>query len=181
MVVYIRTTYSDAPPTVTLVMAKTKVAPLKRLTIPHLELCGAPLLAKLLTHVRLSLKCFTLRHVLLVQLMSILHWLDRSPCWYHTFVRNRISTILSNLFPTSWHYVPTQDNPADCASQGLLPQALLDHHLWWRDPDWLQIDPISWHPQPFSSPIGTPELSEAVCNLILPSTAAIPIHILVFL
>ena len=100
--------------------------------------------------------------------MIILHWLDRSPCWYHTFVRNRISTILSNLSPTSWHYVPTQDNPADCASQGLLPQALLDHHLWWRGPDWLQIDPISWHPQPFSSPIGTPELSEAVCNLMLP-------------
>ena len=33
-------------------MAKTKVSPIKRLTIPRLELCGAQLLSKLLYHVK---------------------------------------------------------------------------------------------------------------------------------
>ncbi len=54
-VVYVRATYSNGPPTVVLVAAKTKVAPLKKLSIPRLELCGAHLLAKLLNSVRLAM------------------------------------------------------------------------------------------------------------------------------
>ena len=38
-VVYLRTLYSDASLTVTIVASKTKVAPLKKLTVPKLELC----------------------------------------------------------------------------------------------------------------------------------------------
>ena len=47
--VYMRATYSSGPPTSNLVISKTRVAPLKSRTIPQLELCGAHLLAKLLT------------------------------------------------------------------------------------------------------------------------------------
>ena len=54
-VVYVRTTYKDGPPTVVLVTAKSKVAPLKRQSIPCLELCGTHILAKLLTSVSKAL------------------------------------------------------------------------------------------------------------------------------
>ena len=55
-VVYLRATYSDhTVPSCRLVIAKTKVAPVKQLTIPCLELCGASLLAKFLTTVRSDL------------------------------------------------------------------------------------------------------------------------------
>ena len=50
-VVYIRATYSTHPPTSRLVMAKTKVAPVKTISMPRLELCGAALLAELLTSI----------------------------------------------------------------------------------------------------------------------------------
>ena len=50
-VVYLRMTDTGGNTQVTLVTSKTKVAPIKKLTIPHLELCGAHLLAQLLYHV----------------------------------------------------------------------------------------------------------------------------------
>ena len=50
-VVYLRVECTDGSIQVALISSKTKVAPIKILTIPHLELCGAELLARLLHHV----------------------------------------------------------------------------------------------------------------------------------
>ena len=52
---YLRTLYDDSSVSLALVAAKTKVAPVKRETIPRLELSGALLLAKLLENVRIAL------------------------------------------------------------------------------------------------------------------------------
>ncbi len=51
-VVYLRITDESENAQTSSVMSKTKVAPIKRLTIPRLEPCGAQLLAQLLHHVR---------------------------------------------------------------------------------------------------------------------------------
>ena len=40
--------------------------------------------------------------------------------------------------------MPTEDNPADCASRGLSPADLLQFELWWKGPPWLMSDATSW-------------------------------------
>lgn len=51
-VVYLRISDTFNRTHLSLVMSKSKVAPIKRLTIPRLELCGAQLLARLIHHIR---------------------------------------------------------------------------------------------------------------------------------
>ena len=132
---------------VTLVTSKTKVAPIKRLTIPHLELCGAHLLAQLLHHVSQVLD-ISLSHVhAWTDSTIVLNWLSGSPRCFNTFVGNRVSSIMELISPEKWKHVHSFDNPADCASRGLFPYELFQHELWWNGPLWLKQSPADW-PQP---------------------------------
>ena len=162
-VVYLRTTYDDHSPTCALVTAKTRVAPVKQISIPRLELCGATLLSKLITSVRKALDIPICDVHAWCDITIVLSWLDGSPKRFKTFVGNRLATISNDLPPTTWHHVPTQDNPADCASRGMSPSELLQQSLWWEGPPWLKIDPLPMPTQPLWGSGGTPEL-KVVCN-----------------
>ncbi len=115
-VVYIRMTDTQDNTHVSLVMAKTKVAPIKRQTIPRLELCGAHLLSKLLRHVK---------EIFNVPMHDTFAWTDSTIvlCWlngrFKTFVGNRVSFIMDQISPDRWSHVSSSDNPTDCASRGL--------------------------------------------------------------
>ena len=55
-VIYLQMVDSNGRVHVSLVTSKTKVTPIKRLTIPRLELCGAHFLADLLSHIKINFK-----------------------------------------------------------------------------------------------------------------------------
>ena len=138
-VVYLRMMDSDGRIHISLVTSKTKVAPIKRLTIPRLELCAAHLLARLLHHVQntcgLPLNCV----YAWTDSTIVLSWLVGNPRRFKTYVGNRISYILELTSPDRWNHVDGADNPADCASRGLLPSELLGHGLWWDGPKVVEV------------------------------------------
>ena len=141
-VVYCRTTYSDHPPVIALVTAKTKVAKLKPPTVPRLELDGAVLLTKLLNNVSSILGVSQSHCHAWTDSSIVLAWLDGKPRENPIYVANRVQFIMQRTSPQTWRHVPMADNPADCASRGMMPRELLDHALWWNGPDWLAKDPI---------------------------------------
>ena len=60
-------------------------------------------------------------------------WVQDYPRKWKTFVANRVAEIHEIIPASSWKYVPTEDNPADCASRGLAAADLLNHNLCGMD------------------------------------------------
>ena len=69
------------------------------------------------------------------------------------------------------------DNPADCASRGLLPSELLNHILWWFGPTWLHMNEEHWPQSRNLAPNEPEEEQNEVClhtSLII-KTPVIPV------
>ena len=70
---------------------------------------------------------------------------------FHTYVGNRVQHIHDRSKPNQWHYIASDENPADKASRGLTPKELLENAQWFRGPNSLwERKPILSNPKPFT-------------------------------
>ncbi len=162
-VIYLRVYYPSKIISI-LVCAKSKVAPLKQITIPRLELLGSVLLTKLLSRVGKVLKYDITSANVFCDSTIVLAWLKGPSSKYQTFVRNRVEFVNSIISIDQWNYVKSAENPADLLTRGLPSKSLIDNTLWLNGPEWLTRK--SLESSSISLPEELPELRKA-CNVIV--------------
>lgn len=142
--VYVREQNLQGKGVTSLLCSKSRVAPMKTLSLPRLELCGSVLLVKLMSKVISSLNMEMLPKYFWTDSMIVLAWIRSTPRKWQTFVANRISEIHNESSPSDWHHVKSKDNPADTISRGATAEQLTQNNLWWEGPPWLADSMESW-------------------------------------
>ena len=128
-----------------LLESKTRVAPLKRQTIPRLELLSGLILARLLSTVREALGSQVLINTVHLWLDSsaAVYWIKGDREWKQ-FVQNRVNEILSLTDKEMWNHCAGTENPADLGSRGESACKLKTNDLWWKGPPWLSKPETLW-------------------------------------
>ena len=143
-VAYLRFSFKSGGHSSSFVMAKTKLAPIKTVTLSRLELNAARIGARLSRLVVHELEFPIERIQYWTDSMLTLQYVNNKTKRTKVFVSNRVSEIHDLSNPDQWAHVPGKQNPADVLSRGVDdPEELLksDH---CTGPKFLQEDEDDW-------------------------------------
>lgn len=131
-----------------LLQSRSKIAPVKPITIPRLEILSCSIGARLAKVVKDDLQLKGVRTYYWCDSMNALHWIKREENWA-TFILNRVNEIRNISDPNDWNHIPGRFNPADFPSRGCYPKEL-EKSKWWIGPKWIYQPPEEW---PYTSEV----------------------------
>ena len=140
---------------------KSRVTPLKAVTIPRLELSAATMSVRHDRMLKREIEIpLSMPSMFWSDSMSVLRYIKNETKRFHTFVANRISMIRDGSIPNQWRYVEGTLNPGDSASRPMTAEALLSSNQWLMGPEFLWEPEEVWPQNPSlgSIPCEDPEV-----------------------
>ena len=150
--VYLRQVMVDGTVGCTLVASRTRVAPLKKLTVVRLELQGAVLATRLAQSVSSSLSTAADKILFWTDSEVVLGYINNNCRRFQTFVANRVAEIRDTTTPDQWRHVPSAMNPADDCSRGVHAAELTIGSRWFQGPEFLHESEEHWPVSPRARP-----------------------------
>lgn len=140
---YLRFEIETAPAHVALIMAKTRVTPLKPLSIPRLELQAALLASRLASTVEKELEIEISQRIFWSDSITVIRWIKAEPRTRQVFVAHRLGEIGELTKSSEWRWVPSKLNPADDATRWS-DESLSANQRWFTGPEFLQKEEDAW-------------------------------------
>ena len=143
-VAYLRFSFKEGGHACALVMAKTRVAPIKTMTLPRLELSAAR------AGVRMSQLVL---HEIDLPIQRTQYWSDSTlVLQYINNVKHRMKVLVANMTaeivthtnPKQWRHIPGEENPADILTRGVDDPDILASCGWFPGPAFLTEDEENW-------------------------------------
>ena len=120
-------------------MIKAFVAPLKKKSIPRLELLGCLALARMYVTCVKALefaKAQDWERFFWIDSSTVLSWIRTPPREFRTFVSARVAEIQETIGADQIHYIKSNNNPADALTRGIH----LNHLMKWSEgPSFLEL------------------------------------------
>ena len=130
---------------------KSRLAHMKQMTIPRLELSAAVLAVRMNQTLQEEFQLKFDRTAFWTDSTAVLQYIKNEYKRFYTFVANRLAVIHDGSELSQRNYVPTNINPADDVSRGLTVKELLSNERWFRGPAFLWEKKSSWPTNPVSS------------------------------
>ena len=127
---------------VQLVSARSRLVPIKQMTIPRIELCAAKMAAEAEEILRAELDIGLLPSTYWCDSKVALCYIKGEPGRFKPFVAHRVTAIRSKSSPGQWMYIPTKLNTADLLTRGCLPHELPE--TWNAGPLFLRRHRDQW-------------------------------------
>ena len=118
------------------IIGKSRLAPIKSVSIPRLELTAAVLAVKLDVLVRKEIDLPVGSSYFWIDSNAVLYCIKNSTKRFPVFVANRLAIIKNHTSVEQWHHVSSKQNPPDIASRGVEASKLISEN-WLNGPSFL--------------------------------------------
>ncbi|XP_040172707.1 uncharacterized protein LOC120905736 [Anopheles arabiensis] len=130
---------------VSLVGSKARVAPLKYLSVPRLELQAAVMGCRIASSITSAHRETIRGSYFWTDSTDVIDWINADHRKYSIFVAHRVAEVLDTTNVDDWRWLPTKLNVADEA----IKWTNLQHHLaserWFSGPEFLQLPEAEWN------------------------------------
>lgn len=120
-----------------LLFARSCVAPLKKVTIPRLELAAATMSVRQDQMIQKELSLSVDISFFWTDSTIVLSYIQNEKRRFHTYVANRLAVIHAGSSVEQWRHIKSEENPADDLSRGLRIADLADNRRWFHGPKFL--------------------------------------------
>jgi len=142
--IYLRSIEFQGNITTRLLCSKSRVAPLKRLSLPRSELTAAMLLGDMYQASSRALKISFNKTRFWTNSVIVPTWLKSPAVRWKTFVANRVNHTQEITDIEDWIHISSKENSADIVSRDVDANVLKNLSFWWRGPNWLQRIEAPW-------------------------------------